>query len=126
MLRVVLWLVLSQAWTCWSQSTLSVPSQTQQQVAPDQSPLTLIIPEAPTALNLSVVLCSLPTPYPRFFVSNGTSSSTPSIDNAGEEITLDAGVGFWNGTGPATFYAFTDTGTDGTRFFEVGLTTDGK
>lgn len=128
MRRVATWLVLSltQAWVCRSQTTLAVPSITQQQVTPGQAPLALSIPEAPTALNLSVVLCSLPPPYPRFFVSNSTGNSDPSIDDAGEELLLDAGVAFWNGTGPATFYAFTDTGTSGSRFFEVGITTGGE
>lgn len=126
MRRLVAWLVLSHAWRCWAQTTLSLPSKSQQQVSSGQAPLALQIPEAPTALNLSVAVCSTDAPFPRFFVNNGSAVSNPSIDNAGQEMFLDGGVAFWNGTGPATLYAFTDSSSSGSRFFEVALTANGE
>lgn len=98
----------------------------QQQVTAGKAPLALEIPEAPTALNISVALCSTETPFPKFFVGDGSVVLDPTIDNAGQEIFLDGGVAFWNGTGPATLYAFADSGSTGSRFFEVALSSNGK
>ena len=123
--RVVAWLLLGHACGCLAQTTLSVPSKTQEQVSSAQPPVALSIPQAPT-LNLSVALCSTETPFPRFFVNPGSPVSNPSIDNAGQEIFLDGGVAFWNGGGPATFYALLEPGSNGARSFEVGLTNSGK
>lgn len=125
MRRLLAWLVLSHAWACWAQ-TLSIPSMSQQQVTAGKAPLALGIPQAPTALNISVALCSTDIPFPRFFVGDGSVVLNPSIDNAGQEILLDGGVAFWNGTGPATLYAFADSGSTGSRFFEVALSANGK
>lgn len=119
------WLLISHVARVYAQTTLSVPSQSQQQVTAGQSPLALSIPQAPTALNLSVALCSTTTPFPRFFVNNGSAISSPTIDDAGQELFLEGGVAFWNGTSPATFYAFTDSGSSGSRFFEVALSANG-
>lgn len=124
--RVATWLFLSHVWGCWAQTTLSVPSKTQEQVSLGQPPVVLSIPQAPTALNLSVALCSTNPPFSRFFVSDGPAVTSPSIDNAGQEVFLDGGVAFWNGSGPATFYAFPAPESDGPRSFEVGLTDGGK
>lgn len=98
----------------------------QQQVTAGKAPLALAIPEAPAALNISVAVCSTDTPFPRFFVGNGSVVLDPSIENAGQEIVLDGGVAFWNGTGPATLYAFADPGSTGSRFFEVALSANGE
>ncbi|KAF8308581.1 hypothetical protein DL93DRAFT_2142285 [Clavulina sp. PMI_390] len=124
MRRLVAFLVLNYLSQCWAQTTLSIPSQTQQQVTSGQSALTLAIPQAPTALNLSVALCSTNSPFPRFFVGNGSAVSNPTTDTAGDEIFLDGGVAFWSGSGPATLYAFPTSGGTGARFFEVALTQD--
>jgi hypothetical protein len=117
--------ILSQARLCWSQTTLSIPSKTQQQVASGNPPLALFIPQTSTKINVTVAICSLDIPFPSFSVQNGTGPVDPPQDSAGRELVIDGGVATWEGVGPATFYAFAPQGVTGSRFFEVGVNAGG-
>ncbi|KZT38876.1 hypothetical protein SISSUDRAFT_1061596 [Sistotremastrum suecicum HHB10207 ss-3] len=67
----------------------------------NSSPPTFTLPTSDSPINLSVSLCSDQLPSPRFFL-NSASTSVPSPDggDGGIEISLDEGLGTWNGTTP--------------------------
>jgi calcium channel MID1 len=117
-----IWLILGPL-GCLSQTTLSIPSVNSQQVSSAQSPRIFNIPSSPSPLNLSIALCS-GTHSPRFFISNGTTTNDPGIENAGDEIFLYGGLLNWQGTGPTTLFAY--SGGIGSQSFQVGLTTDSE
>ena len=64
------------------------------------SPSVFNIPSSSSFLSLSVSLCTNQLPYPRFILSNDTSSGIPTLNDTGGttfEIALEEGLGVWTG-----------------------------
>lgn len=122
----VLYVFITQALLCYSQTPLTIPSVTQQEVTAGKLPVALLIPQTTSKLNLSVAICSSDEPFPSLFIFNGTGPANPPENQAGIELTIDGGVASWEGEGPATLYAFPPSGVSGSRFFEVALSQGGE
>lgn len=88
------------------------------------SPPTFSLP-ASAQLAISIAVCSgnTTTSLPRFWVTNDTSTGTPSSAGGDNvfEIVLDAGLGSWTGVG--TVGGLLAVENAGQTFFEIGVST---
>ncbi|KAG6809623.1 hypothetical protein H0H92_015501 [Tricholoma furcatifolium] len=99
MLPEALWCLLSAALTAAQASaTLSLNSNSAFSQSNTPNPPQFILPNAPI-LTISVALCSSTTSVPRFFVTNSSTTVTPTSNGGTDvfEIQLTQGLGIWSG-----------------------------
>lgn len=109
---------------------LSLPSTTSETISISLPSLTRVLPASTSPYNLTITLCSLVDPIPRFFLSNDSSDTNPGPDKGGTEILFAGGLGSLtvtaNDGGTLVLYTSPNATGPPNWSFEIGLTPDGE
>lgn len=89
--------------------------------------ITRTLPTSTSPYNVTITLCNLTSPLPRFFLSNDSSNTTPGPGKGGTELIFSGGLAQWNGTandgGTLVLYTAINATGPPNWSFQIGFTT---